>query len=168
MNTNLLHGLRGPVYLQVVIPPLWICDSVEFSYRGVSASSFSASTTANSSAVASASSMMADAASALASSGTTYPNDTLCKSMRWCVEATARARRTPRRKVLLACSVIRPPSSRKRLITELPDIAPSPLELLAHAHGGSLKVSVLRLSRHERGAYRLFRRGLVRHPLPQL
>ena len=34
MNTNLLHGLRGPAYLQVVIPPLWICDSIEFSYRG--------------------------------------------------------------------------------------------------------------------------------------
>ena len=30
-----------------------------------------------------------------------------------------------------------------------------PLELLAHAHGGSLQVSVLRLRRHERGVDRL-------------
>ena len=65
MNTNLLHGLRGPAYLQVVIPPLWICDSL-----------------GGSSVAASASSMMADAASASASSGTTYPDDTLCRSMR--------------------------------------------------------------------------------------
>src|SRR6185312_1493579 len=42
------------------------------------------------------------------------------------IEATARARRTPRRKVLLACSATRPPSARRRLITELPETAPSP------------------------------------------
>jgi len=36
-----------------------------------------------------------------------------------------RARRTPRRKVLFACSAIRPPSAHRRLITELPDTVPS-------------------------------------------
>ena len=29
MNTNLLHGLRGPAYLQVIIPPRWIYDSIK-------------------------------------------------------------------------------------------------------------------------------------------
>ena len=33
-NTNLLHGLRGPAYLQVIIPPRWIYDSIELGYRG--------------------------------------------------------------------------------------------------------------------------------------
>ena len=35
-------------------------------------------------------------------------------------------RRTPKRKVLLACSAIRPPSARRQLSTELLDTAPSP------------------------------------------
>ena len=48
---------------------------------GMSASSFPARTMANSSAAASASSMMADVASASASLGTTYPYDTLWRSM---------------------------------------------------------------------------------------
>ena len=48
---------------------------------GMSTSSFAARMVANSSTVASASSMMADAVSGLASLGTTYPDDTLWRSM---------------------------------------------------------------------------------------
>jgi len=33
-NTNPLHGLRGPAFLQVIIPPLWICNSIKLGYRG--------------------------------------------------------------------------------------------------------------------------------------
>ena len=33
-GTNLLHGLRGPDYLQVIIPPLRVFYSMEFGYWG--------------------------------------------------------------------------------------------------------------------------------------
>ena len=54
---------------------MWVFNSIKFGYRGMSASSFPART------VASASSMMADAVSGLASFGTTYPDDTLWRSI---------------------------------------------------------------------------------------
>ena len=61
--------------------PLRVFYSIEFSYGGMSASSFAARTVANSSAAASASSMMADTASVSASVGTTYPDNTLWRSL---------------------------------------------------------------------------------------
>ena len=62
-------------------PPLRVFSGIEFSYGGMSASSFPARTVVNPSTVASASFMMADAVSGLASVGTTYPDDTLWRSI---------------------------------------------------------------------------------------
>ena len=62
-------------------PPLRVFNSIEFGYGGMSASSFAARTVANPSMVASASFMMADAVSGIASFGTTYPDDTLWRSI---------------------------------------------------------------------------------------
>ena len=76
-----LHGLRGPDLLQVTFPPLQIFNGVEFGYGGMSSSSFLAKTAANSSTAASASSMAADAASAPMLDATTYPDDTLSRSI---------------------------------------------------------------------------------------
>ena len=58
-----------------------VFSGIEFGYGGMSASSFAARMVANYSAAAAASSMMVDAASASASVGTTYPDDTLWRSM---------------------------------------------------------------------------------------
>ena len=61
--------------------PLRVFNGIEFSYGGMSASSFLARTVANPSTVASVSFMMADAVSGLALVGTTYPDDTLWRSI---------------------------------------------------------------------------------------
>ena len=58
-----------------------VFNGIEFSYGGMSASSFPARTVVNPSTVASASFMMADVVSGLASVGTTYPDDTLWRSI---------------------------------------------------------------------------------------
>ena len=62
-------------------PPLRVFNGIEFSYGGMSASSFLARTVANPSTVASASFMTADAVFGLASFGMTYPDDTLWRSI---------------------------------------------------------------------------------------
>ena len=119
-------GSEAPILYRSSSP---ICESSMMSNLVIgwtSASSFLAKAAVNSSTAASASFMMADAASVSMPDGKTYPDDTSGRSMSYCVEATARARWTPRRKVLLACSAIRPPSACRRLATELPDKAPSP------------------------------------------
>ena len=61
--------------------PLRVFNGIEFSYGGMSSSSFPARMVASPSTVASASFMMADAVSGLESFGTTYPDDTLWRSM---------------------------------------------------------------------------------------
>ena len=70
-------GSEAQTTYRLSSPSLRIFCSIEFSYGGMSASSFAARTVANSSAAAAASSMMVDTASASASVGTTYPDDTL-------------------------------------------------------------------------------------------
>src|SRR6185503_9626110 len=62
-------------------PPCGSSAASNSAMGGMSACSFAARTVANSSAVAAASSRMVDAASASASVGTTYPDDTLWRSM---------------------------------------------------------------------------------------
>ena len=74
-------GSEAQTTYRLSSPSLRIFCSIEFSYGGMLASSFAARTVANPSTVASASFMMADAVSGLASFGTTYPDDTLWRSM---------------------------------------------------------------------------------------
>ena len=56
-----------------------VFNGIEFSYAGMSASSFPARTVTNPKTVASF--MMADAVSGLALVGTTYPDDTIWRSI---------------------------------------------------------------------------------------